>query len=1121
MKNNNNSKIRILTVNTILLAFLLLICQSYLFAAPPQLQVSGTNFVNASTGCQVRLVGVDVDGLEWQENGEGPPNGAAGAMTQSITVAVNTWKANIVRIPLNQDFWFGYDNGVGTSSATQNTTYETNYRNYVTGVVNAASALNCYVELDLHWSGNGNWGSSTTVDQQSMPDENSVAFWQSLATTFGNNPAVMFDLYNEPFPTAWSTWENGGTSNEGFTCPGFQTLVQTVRDKGAKNVLMVGGLGYSWDMTGISANHLTDKNTGNTLTGYGIAYEAHIYDNKGGTTMTDKINLWNTNVTVAVTAGYCVIVSEFGAITTGTAGTTGECCGEDDTGCDPFESDLISWLNGSNTANYTYSGQAWDLNPYAGPILISDWNYTPTTCHGSGVQAWLAAVVQPTCGTASSPTFTPNITNTFTQAPTRTMTSTFTRTYTLTATATFTPTFTMTPTPSYTFTRTTTPSFTNTITASYTATGTYTALPTATKSNTGTYTITLTNTNTPVNTATLTATGTNTLVNTSTPTATGTNTELPTGTPTYTKTDTSTNTPVNTATPTNTNTLLPTGTTTYTKTSTYTNTPTNTVTGTNTQLPTGTNTATPTLTDSPIVSTTPTYTATIFTATITPTYTISPTITWTNTSSPTGTSTSSASSTNTVTWTPTTTSTFTITKSATSTLTLTPINTETYTDTPVNTATPTETGTYTELPTATHTSTNSPFISETPTYTATIFTATITPTCTSSPTFASTIPDTATNTASQTKTNTTTLTQTVTLTGTDTPVNTATQTLTGTVTSLPTDTFTVTDTPIVSETPTYTSTIFSATITTTFTSSLTITFTNTPENTLTNTPVDTVTLTNTPANTATDTPQNTLTQTQTITSISSFTNTPQNTAVNTATPSATPTAGVNLIASIVLSTNNAIVGQDITVIMQVVNAGTTAANNVQPSGLTETGGTAVLVSGPNPGNTTIAAGLSASFTWIYSITSATGSMTFSGYASGIDAINGIYITSPEVISSPLTCTTATPTAINPVATASFTATSTIPVIITPTPVQTVRIYPNPTKDKFKYVFMLSEDADIQMSIYTESYRLIERFDQKLSAGYQVLEIETQGFANGTYFILYRQKGQRTNLSRIDKFIVLK
>ncbi len=371
-----------------------------LIAAPPQLAVSGKYFVNAATGCPVRLVGVNVDGLEWEADGKGLASGPGGDMTQSITVAVNTWKANIVRIPLNQDFWFGYSNGVTSSSTTQDLTNQSNYRTLVADMVNTASALNCYVILDLHWSGLGTWGTSTSVQATgpAMCDMNALVFWQSLAVTFGNNPAVLFGLYNEPTYMPLTTWQNGGWTGS-FVSPGYQTMVETIRDTGAKNIAIVDGLVWAHDLTGVPSNPITDRNTGNTLTGYGIAYDAHIYYGNPGN---NDAASWDQYVGVAVNAGYCVIVGEFGSLMGGT-NNEGNCCGWDDSGCNPYESSFISWLDGGNNANYMYNATAWDLNPYSGPTLIKDWSYTPTSCHGADVLAWLTGTAQPLCPAPTPP----------------------------------------------------------------------------------------------------------------------------------------------------------------------------------------------------------------------------------------------------------------------------------------------------------------------------------------------------------------------------------------------------------------------------------------------------------------------------------------------------------------------------------------------------------------------------------------------------------------------------------------------------------------------------------------------------------------------------------------------
>jgi endoglucanase len=349
------------------------LCCTGLMATPPDLKVNGKYLQTISGSTTVRLVGVNICGNEWSATSYGPPSGFGGNMILSVNSAISTWKSNCLRVPLNQDFWFGYSDGSYTSSTTQNTTYQNKYRGTIDSIISAASAKNVYIELDLHWSGTGSWGSSVTAKQQNMPDDNSVTFWKDVATRYKNNPAVLFNLYNEPKDDSWSIWKNGGQSGSGFHTPGFQALVDTIRNTGANNVIVVGGLAWAYDMTGISSYALSDP------IGHGIAYEAHIYDNKG----TGEPAIWNTNVTVAVSAGYCVIIGEFGANTSGS---------QDNSGCTPFESDLITWINGTNTANYEYSALAWSFNTDATPRLISDWNFTATTCHGSQVKTWLSSI---------------------------------------------------------------------------------------------------------------------------------------------------------------------------------------------------------------------------------------------------------------------------------------------------------------------------------------------------------------------------------------------------------------------------------------------------------------------------------------------------------------------------------------------------------------------------------------------------------------------------------------------------------------------------------------------------------------------------------------------------------
>ncbi|HEY5039442.1 MAG TPA: cellulase family glycosylhydrolase, partial [bacterium] len=189
-------------------------------ATSSQLKISGNQIIDASSGCTVRLKGVNVSGMEYSPTGDGgtgrPTTTISGVtMTDYVSIineAVSVWHANCIRFPINQDFWFGCTNVKGTPNQMA-------YKAMIAAVVNYCSNNNVYLDLDLHWSGNAGvttapcgsgWGSSTA--QQTMPDMNAVTFWSSVAGTYANNPAVLFDIYNEPHDVSWSIWQNGGSA---------------------------------------------------------------------------------------------------------------------------------------------------------------------------------------------------------------------------------------------------------------------------------------------------------------------------------------------------------------------------------------------------------------------------------------------------------------------------------------------------------------------------------------------------------------------------------------------------------------------------------------------------------------------------------------------------------------------------------------------------------------------------------------------------------------------------------------------------------------------------------------------------------------------------------------------
>jgi hypothetical protein len=319
------------------------------------LQVQGNRLVDGA-GQAVRLLGVNRAGTEYMCATATVKSVFDGPTDDATIDAMLTWHINTVRLPLNESCWLG----IAGATEVGGDFYRTLLQEYV----DRLHARGLYVVLDLHWTAAG---TALAKDQRAMPDaDHAVDLWRSVAAFFKNDPMVIFDLFNEPYPDlagagdAWGCWRNG-CNVQGYQAAGMQSLVDAVRSTGAQQVIIAGGISYANKLDGWLANKPTDP-AGNLMAGF------HLY-NDGAC---GNAGCWN-GVVASVAQQVPVVTGELGQ----------RDCGHG------FIDGYMDWADAHGVG---YLGWAWNpVDCGAFPALITDWGGAPSN-FGVGLQTHLAAV---------------------------------------------------------------------------------------------------------------------------------------------------------------------------------------------------------------------------------------------------------------------------------------------------------------------------------------------------------------------------------------------------------------------------------------------------------------------------------------------------------------------------------------------------------------------------------------------------------------------------------------------------------------------------------------------------------------------------------------------------------
>jgi hypothetical protein len=360
-------------------------------------QFHGADETGSQTNCAYQAGGSASDGYPGFFD---MPNTQAG-VSQMLD-----WKINAVRVPLNEDCWLGINDlpyGGSTSS---------DYQSAIEQFVSLLTTNGLSVIVDLHWAGPGTDQTNPSLGQIPMADaDHAVTFWTSVATAFKGNGSVIFDLYNEPDITDWSCWVSGAAasancaqaSGSAYAVAGMATLLQAVRNAGAPNIAILGGLAYAQDFSKWVTSVQSIPSLPAPLDGISIdnvAASWHAYDfNSAYTQCPSQYNepaysaqscataqqfAMSSGITSVLSAGFPVVVGEMG-ISAFSTSTASKFSAAQLTVLEGWLDGLMTYMEGQKQG---YLAWSWDLDQ--DPVLITDFTTgAPTPYFGATYQMHL------------------------------------------------------------------------------------------------------------------------------------------------------------------------------------------------------------------------------------------------------------------------------------------------------------------------------------------------------------------------------------------------------------------------------------------------------------------------------------------------------------------------------------------------------------------------------------------------------------------------------------------------------------------------------------------------------------------------------------------------------------
>ncbi|MGN6645755.1 MAG: cellulase family glycosylhydrolase [Cytophaga sp.] len=262
----------------------------------------------------------------------GYPEGAPYYNATTIKWLRDDWCVDVIRAAMSVE--------TGSSNYVNNPTTE---MNKIKTVIDACIANGLYVIVDFHTHNAENYKTQAK------------AFFTEIATTYGNQPNILYETFNEPINQSWS----------GTIKPYHNELISTIRAKDPDNIIICGTRTYSQDV---------DEAANDQVTGTNIAYTLHYYANSHQGSLRQK-------ATNALNKGVALFVTEYGT-----------CDASGNGGYNPSESQ-VWWnyleANKLSSCNWSVSNKNETSAALKPGVGLSNWTANDLSASGALVKAYI------------------------------------------------------------------------------------------------------------------------------------------------------------------------------------------------------------------------------------------------------------------------------------------------------------------------------------------------------------------------------------------------------------------------------------------------------------------------------------------------------------------------------------------------------------------------------------------------------------------------------------------------------------------------------------------------------------------------------------------------------------